>query len=105
MNLKMRLDALQTLLHVSGNDEAARDLKRYRSQIIDLQGERNEIVHALWVRGDYGSPMTLTVRARGTLDQRKTGRKPDSIRALADRIAETAFKLQETCATQGVFFG
>lgn len=103
MNLKMRIESLQTLLHVLGDDESARELSRRRKRIEKLGQKRNEIVHGLWVRGEYGSPMILSVRARGTLEQRKAGRPASAMFTLADTIAETAFDLREMLVDRAVF--
>lgn len=56
--------------------------------------QRNEIVHGLWVLGDFGSPMIHTVKARGRVVQSRAGKSAAHIRDVAALIKQHSTALQ-----------
>jgi hypothetical protein len=99
-----RLDMLCTLFRLREEDkEAAATLDKLCEKIRGkLSRQRGEVVHALWVRGAYGSPMTYTVRARGELQQQKAGKPSTEITRVAGLIAQRTQALQELLESKGV---
>lgn len=72
-NVPNRIDILRTLFHLRrGDGPAVEQLSKLCHQIRhELSRKRGEIVHAEWVRGEYGSPLTFSVQARGKLQATK----------------------------------
>lgn len=105
LNLPNRLAILRTLFHLQHSDDRGGNttLKKLCEGIGDkLSKERAEVVHALWVRGDYGSPMTYVVKARGELRKEKRGRPVTEIQHVAERIAAAADELANFLDQHGV---
>jgi hypothetical protein len=103
VGMRARLDMLRTLFRLRSDDEeAATKLDKLCERIDRAARKRNELVHALWVRGDYGSPMTLTVMARGTLQRERTGKHAKEIESVAALIADRSRALQEFLEAKGV---
>lgn len=76
------------------NSNLSKKLGSICENISQLSRQRGETVHALWVRGDHGSPMAYTVRARGKLEHRKAGMSAEDITAVAASIAQCAEDLR-----------
>lgn len=95
LNLQPRLHILRTLFHLQHPDQNSnKTLKKLCDGIGDkLSRERAEVVHALWVRGEHGSPLTYIVRARGELQRDKRGKPAKVIKQVAERIAAAADEL------------
>jgi hypothetical protein len=104
LNVPNRLHILRTLFHLQYPDEDAnKTLKKLCEGIGEkLSRERAEVVHALWVRGDYGSPMTYRVIARGELKRDKRGKPATDIEHAAERIAAAADELVDFLSQHGV---
>lgn len=103
VGMRTRLDMLRTLFRLRSDDErAATKLDKLCDKIDRAARKRNELVHALWVRGEYGSPMTLTVMARGTLQQEKGGKHAKEIESIAALIADRSRALQGLLEDHGV---
>ena len=111
LSISVRLGILTTVFHVrcdewvnSGfrsKDEVSaqkREFKSIRKAVDTLAGQRNKVIHARWVRGAQGSPMTYVVQARGVLKRNRIGMPDTEIRRIAQEIAELSKKLQ-------LFFG
>jgi hypothetical protein len=103
LNVPTRLDMLRTLFHLQRGDGPANDqLSKYCHEIRhDLSRKRSEIVHAEWVRGDHGSPMTFAVQARGKLKAGKVAMPATKIRAAAGLIAQEADGLERFLQEHG----
>jgi hypothetical protein len=104
LNVPNRLHILRTLFHLQHPDEDAnKTLKKLCDGIGgELSRERAEVVHALWVRGEHGSPLTYVVRARGELKRDKRGKPAKIIKHVAERIAAAADELVAFLAQHGV---
>lgn len=96
LNVPTRLDMLKTLFHLQRGEGAANDrLSKFCKEIRqNLSPKRGEIVHSEWVRGDYGSPMTFTVEARGKLKATKVAMPAQRIREAAALIAHKSDELE-----------
>ena len=88
-----RFNTLKTLFSLDlGREQAqpAADQDTFDAlcrEIESLVAERNRLVHAKWIRGDQGSPMTLRIVARGVLQRTRHGASAHDVRAVALRIA------------------
>lgn len=105
--MRPRLHMLRTLFRLrrSADGEGAKKLDKLCGEIDGEKGvspQRNNLVHAMWVTGDYGSPMTFTVRARGTLTKEKTGKHAKEIEGVAARIRDRSRALQEFLEDKGI---
>jgi hypothetical protein len=102
VGMRDRLNMLRTLFRLRRPDDAEK-LDSLCEKIDDkLSHQRNELVHTLWVTGEYGSPMTLTVKARGTLEKTKRGISAKDIEAVAARIRDRSVALQDFLDSKGV---
>jgi hypothetical protein len=103
LGMRARLHMLRTLFRLRFDDEeAAKKLDKLCDKIEKAASKRNNLVHALWVRGDFGSPQTLTVLARGTLVKEKAGKHAKAIERVAALIADHSRALQEFLEGHGV---
>ena len=57
------------------DEEGAKKLHKLCEEIAGAADKRNELIHALWVRGELGSPKIATVIERGTLVRERRGKK------------------------------
>jgi hypothetical protein len=99
-----RLKSLRKLFRQRWPDdeEGAKKLDNLCEQIRRAADKRNELVHALWVRGEFGSPKIATVIKRGTLVRERRGRKARQIEAVAALIADHSRALQGFLNDNGV---
>jgi hypothetical protein len=95
----IRLNMLTTLFHL--RCDAQTEIASYadafgaiRNAIERLAGKRNGIVHARWVRGLQGSPLTYVVQARGKFTRTRKGMPAEEILGVAQDIAEQSNKLR-----------
>lgn len=95
LGMPTRLHMLETLFRLQHGDiDATRTLRKKCETIRnELSGQRGAIIHTRWVEGEYGSPMSYTVRARGKLVRTKKGLSHSEIRACAAAIADQAERL------------
>jgi hypothetical protein len=102
--LPMRLHMLRSLFRLRSDDgDAAKTLDKLCEEINrDVSPGRNKLVHALWVTGDYASPMTFTVKARGTLRKQKGGKPASAIEGVAALIRDRSRALQGFLEANGV---
>lgn len=96
IGLPARLDILPTLFRLKHGDgpestHLAKLCKKIRGP---LSRQRGEAVHALWVRGAYGSPLHYIVRARGKLEKEKAGRPAAKIHEVAALIQQHSSELK-----------
>ena len=100
--LPTRFHMLEALFRLRHGDASADTL---RTEIEDIRSnvmpQRNEIVHALWVLGDFGSPMIYTVKARGRVYQSKAGKSAGQIRDVAALIKQRSTALQDFLSGHG----
>jgi hypothetical protein len=112
LNLPTRLDILKTLFDLWKPDEPAeRKLHEQSAKELSqlchvvrhcLSGLRGSVVHAEWVRGEYGSPMTYVVEARGKFKAGKVGLPASKIQDAAALIAQHSEKLAHFLQGQDV---
>jgi hypothetical protein len=100
--LPTRFHMLESLFRLRQGDAAAdalrSDIETIRNTIMP---QRNEIVHGLWVLGDFGSPMIHTVKARGRVVQSKAGKPAGKIREVAAAIKGRSTALQNFLESHG----
>jgi hypothetical protein len=84
------------------DEEGADTLDRLCEEIRRAGHKRRDMVHGLWVRGDYGSPKIATVIERGSVVKEKRGQKARQIEAVAALIAEKSRALQDFLHAKGV---
>jgi hypothetical protein len=82
--------------------DGAETLDKLCGKIRLAGNRRRDVVHGLWVRGDYGSPKIATVIERGSLVKEKRGQKAWQIEAVAGLIAEQSRTLQDFLHAKGV---
>jgi hypothetical protein len=93
-------NALFRLRHGDPDADALHtDIEAIRQSVMP---QRNEIVHGLWVTGDYGSPMLHTVKARGRVRQTKAGKSAAQIQDVAALIKQRSTELQNFLTRHGV---
>jgi hypothetical protein len=104
LGLPQRLDMLMTLFRLAGKtEEASTELNKMCDKIRSgLSRKRGEVVPTRWVQGDYGSPMTYTVRARGRLERERKGLPAKRIHEVAALIATQSSQLHEFLERMGV---
>jgi hypothetical protein len=91
-----------TLIRIGRRPSAAMGIDRMCEEIDRAAKERNELVHALWVRGQHGSPLIQRVMARGILQHEKKGKHAKSIEGVAALIAARSHALQEFLEQKGI---
>jgi hypothetical protein len=94
-----RLNMLTTLFHLRCDAQPeiapqAAAFETIRRAIDVFAVKRNGIVHARWVRGLQGSPLTYVVQARGRLKRTRKGMPTAEILGIAQQIAEQSNKLR-----------
>jgi hypothetical protein len=106
LSVPLRLDMPRTLFHLQRSDGLANDQLSKMCHTIrqELSRKRGEIVHSEWVKGDYGSPMTFTVQARGKLKAEKIAMPAQQIRETAALIAQQTDSLEQFLEDHSVLF-
>jgi hypothetical protein len=82
--------------------DGAETLDKLCGEIRLAGNRRRDVVHGLWVRGDYGSPKIATVVERGSVVKEKSSQKAWQIEAVAALIAEKSRTLQDFLHAKGV---
>jgi hypothetical protein len=106
LSVPLRLDMLRTLFHLQRSDGLTNDQLSKMCHTIrqELSRKRGEIVHSGSVKGDYGSPMTFTVQARGKLKAEKIAMPAQQIRETAALIAQQTDSLEQFLEDHSVLF-
>ena len=81
--------------NVEGTEDRRTEFGSIAKIVQSLAGRRNAIVHARWVRGSQGSPLTYEVQARGLLKQTTRGMPATEILEVAASIREQSDRLKQ----------
>ena len=102
--MRARLKILRKLYRQRWPDDeaGAKKLDKLCGEIRSAGDKRNDLIHALWVRGELGSPKIATVIERGSVVKEKRGQKPWQIEAVAALIADRSRALQKFLHDTGV---
>jgi hypothetical protein len=101
--MRARLKILRKLYRQRWPDDEAGAKKLDKlCEEIRSAGDKRNLIHALWVRGELGSPKIATVIERGSVVKENRGQKPWQIEAVAALIADRSRALQKFLHDTGV---